>query len=78
MHNLSNILLGVAQLKEIITANRSDRFKAEKMCYVLDKTLCDYDKRHKEGVNKGSSLLSPNFYAPPPPLLPPPQLDLKA
>lgn len=31
MHNLSNILLGVAQLKDIITANEIDHFKAAEM-----------------------------------------------
>lgn len=64
MHNLSNILLGVAQLKEIITANERDRFKAEEMCYALDKTFRDYDVRHKEGVNQRKQSLITKFLCP--------------
>ncbi|KAK4310003.1 hypothetical protein Pmani_018403 [Petrolisthes manimaculis] len=70
MHNLSNILLGVAQLKEIITANETDRFKAEEMYYVLDKAFRDYDVRHRDGVKERRQSLATKFLRPNPATIP--------
>ncbi|KAK4298488.1 hypothetical protein Pmani_029172 [Petrolisthes manimaculis] len=70
MHNLSNILLGVMQLKEIITVNETDRFKAEEMNYTLDKILLDYDIRHRDGVNERRQSLITKFLRPNPATIP--------